>query len=66
MENKIENESTYKLDILCTNCGYDGEIDIERGKQIQDILCPNCGCATLERDYNAHLKKNRRPPVSYR
>jgi len=66
MENKTTNKSTYKVDILCKNCGHCDEIDIDRGKQIEETPCPNCGCMAIKRDYNAHLKKNRKPPISFR
>lgn len=54
------SEATYKAAVLCKNCGFVGEIEINRGTEIKDMSCPECGCSTIDRDYNSHLRN--RPP----
>ena|GEM_PF-4844720 len=48
-------EGVYKGTVVCTNCGYEGQVDIPKGKnrkyylseQPSNRVCPNCGCETL-------------------
>jgi predicted RNA-binding Zn-ribbon protein involved in translation (DUF1610 family) len=40
---------TYKVELFCTNCGFEGYVEIEKGKVIEERECPNCGNRTLNR-----------------
>lgn len=42
----MEN-ATYKLNVICKNCKFEGEHIIKRGVKLDDAECPNCGCQTL-------------------
>lgn len=59
------SDDLYKIDAICSNCGFDGNIEIPKGIIIDDFGCPNCGCLKLQRDFNAHLR-NRSNEVNYR
>ena len=52
--------NTYELDVICTDCGFSGKVQIEKGKPVDQEPCTNCSNLTLKRDLNAHLK-NRSP-----
>ena len=43
------SDDTYKVEVLCKNCGFEGEIEIEKGVKIEDHPCPNCGNRDLIR-----------------
>jgi predicted RNA-binding Zn-ribbon protein involved in translation (DUF1610 family) len=38
-----ENVNTYKIDANCTNCDFSGEVEIPKGKTLEEISCPTCG-----------------------
>lgn len=41
---------TYKVPAVCTNCGYKGFIEVEKGKRRPDKAdCPKCECCTYVR-----------------
>ena len=42
-------EMSYKVDIICYNCGCEETIEIEFGVRLSEKICPNCGCDTLRR-----------------
>jgi predicted RNA-binding Zn-ribbon protein involved in translation (DUF1610 family) len=58
------NGETYKLDVLCLNCDFFGELDIPKGQKTDFLICPKCGNNTLQRDFNADSRKAR--PISFR
>jgi DNA-directed RNA polymerase subunit RPC12/RpoP len=37
---------SYKVNCECMNCGYEGEQEQPKGKEItnENVECPNCGC----------------------
>lgn len=37
----------YVANVTCTNCQYNGSINIKKGTKVADESCPNCGCKTL-------------------
>ena len=43
------NKEKYKAKVKCDNCGFDGEIEIEKRIKIEDTECPNCGCQNLRK-----------------
>lgn len=43
------NEEKYKAMVICSNCGFDKEIEISKGTKIGDMNCPNCGCQDLKK-----------------
>lgn len=57
--------SKYKIDIICTNCGYYAPLEIDKGKLVEKEPCPNCSNLTIKRDLNAHLRGNNRNAVNY-
>lgn len=48
---ELKNEKTYDIEVICTNCHYDGVISVPFGLLVQMGLsgkkCPYCGCAEL-------------------
>lgn len=45
---------TYKTKVLCRNCGYKEEVEVEKGTTVKDWLvkdknqlCPSCGCLRI-------------------
>ena len=41
---------TYKVKVYCENCDLRAEVDIEKGKVVDETKCPNCGNLTLVKD----------------
>lgn len=39
----------YKVSVVCANCNFNSEIEIEKGKRVETHLCPTCGCKTLKK-----------------
>ncbi len=63
-------EEEYKIPAYCSNCGYKGNIAIERGQRISDGTCPHCGCVTLTRDLSEKVeylpeKKSKSPIIDH-
>lgn len=57
------DKETYKLEVICTNCGREQTIEIPKGEEFHDsvfraskfglgelVYCINCKCATLKRE----------------
>lgn len=40
-------DSHYEVKVLCSNCGYGGQLRIRRGVPVGQRCCPTCECATL-------------------
>ena len=40
-------DSTYKLNVYCTNCSYSYQEMLPKGVQVIDCKCAHCGCKTL-------------------
>ena len=45
----MEENKTYKVKVICGNCGFSGETEIETQVPVEKQRCPNCGCTNLER-----------------
>ena len=46
----MENDSnTYKIEAICTNCGHEGEVAVEKGVSVDQAPCPECDTASLKR-----------------
>jgi len=57
----MDKDQTYKVFVLCKNCSFRGEIEVEKGLLVEEKKCPDCGCIKLARDYNAeHRQDNTR------
>ncbi len=41
--------NTYQIEAYCTNCNFEGPIDIEKGKLVEDQECSSCGNKTLQK-----------------
>jgi len=47
------NKETYSVDVTCWNCGYDGPVQVPKGRKFNPWgwgeidACPNCGCDDL-------------------
>lgn len=39
--------TTYDMQVQCSNCGYEGTIQIPKGYMVYTQKCPNCTCKTL-------------------
>jgi len=44
----IETE-TYSAEVKCTNCGWEGSTEIQKGTPVKDAECPQCGVKALEK-----------------
>jgi hypothetical protein len=53
-EPKIHNYTAY---VVCENCNFRGEIELEVGMLINRTRCPECGNSTLEREIEPSRKK---------
>lgn len=42
-------ENTYKVKVYCTNCNFQGETDILKGKLVSKHPCPNCDTQSLKK-----------------
>ena len=42
-------KETYKVFVNCTNCEYEDETQIKKGKKVEEMECPTCGCMTLSK-----------------
>jgi len=42
-------EETYKLEAVCDNCDYSGEVEIPKGTKVEEMDCPQCGCKELHK-----------------
>ena len=42
----------FKVNVQCSNCGYDGRIKIPVGKVVELTPCPVCGCTKLGLSYS--------------
>ena len=40
---------TYKVEVYCTNCNFNGEFTISKGSLVLDADCPTCGNKSLEK-----------------
>jgi predicted RNA-binding Zn-ribbon protein involved in translation (DUF1610 family) len=56
------DKSTYKLDVLCTNCTLRENIEIPVGTKVEDHACPTCGNKTLRKRLNVDLSAR---PTNY-
>ena len=42
-------DNTYQLEVICKNCGFQGNVNIKMGNRIEQRTCPDCECPALER-----------------
>lgn len=35
---------TYKASVVCLNCGWSGQVEVEKGVKVHSQPCPNCEC----------------------
>jgi len=43
------DNNKYKLDVTCSNCNYEGEVEINTGTELEVAECPKCRCQKLEK-----------------
>lgn len=48
---------TYQVYAACSNCGWEGRVEIPKGQGVSTKECPQCGCCTLARVVGV-LEKN--------
>ncbi len=42
--------TTYRVQVQCDNCEFDGQAEVERGRTVPKVLeCPRCGCMTAHK-----------------
>jgi len=44
-------KETYKVNVYCRNCGWEGTQDIPKGSHVETLSlseCPICGCRELK------------------
>ena len=51
----MDSENTYKAKVYCANCDLKKEVDIQKGKKVEETACPNCGTMELSKDINVDL-----------
>ena len=51
----MSEEQNYKANVSCSNCGFEGNIDIPTGLKISEYFCPNCKCNTLNKKMDVFL-----------
>jgi len=51
----MNDGNTYKVKVYCSNCDLRGEIDIQKGKKVEETVCPNCGTLEITKDINVDL-----------
>lgn len=51
----MDSENTYKAKVYYSNCNLKNEIDIQKGKKVEETACPNCGTTELSKDTNVDL-----------
>jgi predicted RNA-binding Zn-ribbon protein involved in translation (DUF1610 family) len=56
----MDESAAYKSKVYCDNCGFSGEVEIQKGKKISERACPQCGTLELKRDFNVDLNTNER------
>lgn len=44
---KLTVVQTYKATVSCSNCGYRGEAQIQKGKKVEEGQCPECECSPI-------------------
>lgn len=59
-------QSTYNVYVLCTNCLAHDQMTITKGILLSDVLCPNCGNKTLKNDPNGEIFSRPKKPTSFR
>jgi len=54
---ETENGETYTEEASCSNCSFQGEVEIERGKKLEEVDCPRCGVKSLRKSVRGTVKK---------
>lgn len=44
----MAQKGNYDANVVCLNCGTQGNMEIKKGTRVEDIKCANCGCYTLK------------------
>jgi len=39
-----EKRAKYKAQCMCLNCGWSGQLELEKGVRVKGTPCPNCEC----------------------
>jgi hypothetical protein len=55
----------YKAPAVCTNCGYQGHMQISAGLPVKSETCPHCKCHGHLRAPEKLASQRRRPPYVY-
>ena len=42
---------SYHISVCCSNCGYEGIIEVKSGELVSAQKCPTCGCERLSKSY---------------
>ncbi len=51
---------TYKVKVYCTNCNFQGETDIPKGRPVSDHPCLNCGTKSLKKMQEMRASSSKR------
>ncbi|MFA6158978.1 MAG: hypothetical protein WC763_05165 [Candidatus Paceibacterota bacterium] len=50
MKMEIGRADCYSILVRCSNCGYEGGIEVPKGTLVSAATCPKCGCKTAIRN----------------
>jgi len=53
----MNNTDVYRAKVYCANCDFREEMDIQKGKKINDTACPKCGTAELNKDTDVVMQQ---------
>lgn len=65
--NKLFGIETYTIKVVCTNCDYEGELKLEKGKRLDfESKCPKCRCqdTLVNTSISAYVKHLTTPKVN--
>lgn len=61
-KNQNQSKDTYSIMVSCSNCGYNGTVNIPLGTTVANSICPHCGCRTIS---NYSFTKKPEPRMKY-
>ena len=51
----MEENKTYKVKVICGNCGFSGKAEIEKQVPVERHRCSSCGCMNLKRQQESEV-----------
>lgn len=52
MSNTTGTENTYRVSMVCLNCGANAQMEFAKGKEVPlRTTCSNCGCHTMQKKF---------------